>query len=533
MKNLEEKKKLAQLARAFGQPDLDLEESIRKEESLTEQIFGVISKPVPLVEEKLFEVKPPPAVEIPPKEDQIQTIANAIKPSNPLTRNLKDAEIEGIRRTLSEMTQKISTLSWGGGGTGVVTIGATDDFDKVYQEGSYLRWKDGMFRLDSSVGDALAATGEPMGFVQRTDSVISFDNVSRTFTISPVSTSYEIWTKGIKRTIYDTRSVTIPNNTGLYYIYFDTDGELQYRTSFFDWPNDCMTAYVYWNQSTSSAPFVADERHGVTLDWQTHEYLHRTRGAAIASGFNAGNYILLGDASSNSHIQLDISSGTFFDEDLQVDIVATNTPVANTWDQDLSGPARIPMFYLSGTSWVIDSPTDFPVKKGTTRPQYNYFNGTSWSTADIDNNKFGVTFIVATNNINYPVIGIIGQSSHANQGDAEAAQFSDLTLTGFPVVEMRVLYKMVYDCKDAYSNYVKARLVSLWDLRNFQSVASVSATVADHGLLTGLSDDDHPQYKEYVPAVSSNWNAPAPTTIASALDRLAALVKTLNGGTGA
>jgi hypothetical protein len=37
----------------------------------------------------------------------------------------------------------------------------------------------------------------------------------------------------------------------------------------------------------------------------------------------------------------------------------------------------------------------------------------------------------------------------------------------------------------------------------------------------------------YTSATSSDWSAPAPTTLGQAIDRLAALVKTLNGGTGA
>ena len=40
---------------------------------------------------------------------------------------------------------------------------------------------------------------------------------------------------------------------------------------------------------------------------------------------------------------------------------------------------------------------------------------------------------------------------------------------------------------------------------------------------------EHP----YTPAVPGNWNGTAPSTIGEALDRLAVVVKTLNGGTGA
>ena len=37
----------------------------------------------------------------------------------------------------------------------------------------------------------------------------------------------------------------------------------------------------------------------------------------------------------------------------------------------------------------------------------------------------------------------------------------------------------------------------------------------------------------YTAAVPSNWNGTAPTTVGDALDRLAVVVKSLNGGTGA
>jgi len=37
----------------------------------------------------------------------------------------------------------------------------------------------------------------------------------------------------------------------------------------------------------------------------------------------------------------------------------------------------------------------------------------------------------------------------------------------------------------------------------------------------------------YTPTTSSDWSSPAPTTTAEALDRLAVVIKALNGGTGA
>ena len=343
------------------------------------------------------------------------------------------------------------------------------------------------------IQDLFAATGEPMGHEDRTQSTMSFVNSTRTFTISPVSGHFDVWVKGTKYTYTTSQSVNIPNATGLYYIYFNSSG-IGYQTSFFIWDQQAMTAYVYYNAVTGTGQ-VFDERHGITLDWQTHEYLHRTHGALYSSGFAVSNYSLNGDGSLDAHCQLDLAGGTFFDEDNQIDIVHSNTPVANTFQQDLQGPARIPMYYWQGTDggWVLDAATNYPMKMGTNRPQYNYHNGTTWTTNDIDNNKFGVTFIIATNILNTPVIGIIGQSQHSNVGDAEAYNLSDMDLSSFPVVEMRVLYRVVYECKTSYTNTPSARITSIWDLRITAS-PTTNVTTGDHGSLTGLLDNDHPQY---------------------------------------
>jgi len=353
---------------------------------------------------------------------------------------------------------------------------------------------DGSGNLTFQKNPISEVTGEPMGFVNRTDSTISFNNSTRTFTIAPVSTSYEVWTKGTKRTVSSSLTVTVPNTTGLYYIYFDASGNLQQQTTFFNLETETPVAYIYWNATAAYASFVADERHGVVMDWRTHEYLHRTHGAQFANGFGASNYVIAGNGSLDSHMQLDLDGGTFYDEDLKITIVHSNTP-ANIWEQDLKGPAKIPMFYLNGNAeWKLDTPTDFPLKQGTARPQYNRLNAGVWDTQDIANNNYGVTWILATNNIQYPIIGIIGQYSSDSEGQAEGRSFGDLLLTGFPVVEYRPLYKIIYRCADAYANTPNARLQSIWDMRTLTQVALSTYNATDHGNLSGLSDDDHLQY---------------------------------------
>lgn len=344
--------------------------------------------------------------------------------------------------------------------------------------------------------NTVQAGGEPIGHEDKADSTISFDNATRTFSISPASSSFTVWCKGKRFVKSSTESVTIGTTTGLYYIYFDASGVLSLRTSYFDWENDTPTAYIYWNATTAKAEFFADERHGVVLDWQTHEYLHRTQGAQIASGFGIENYVIDGDGDSDSHAQIEISGGTFFDEDLEIIVTHSATPTANTWEQVIEGIAEIPVFYHSGTGWVKDTATTFPFKQGTSRAQYNLFSGGTWSTADVQNNKYSAMWIVATNNVNEPVIAILGQTEAANSSTIEERQFSELDLSGFPVFEFRPLYRIAFVVSDGFSNTPKAAIRGVQDIRRSVTAGPgiPAESISDHGSMTGLGDDDHLQY---------------------------------------
>jgi len=356
--------------------------------------------------------------------------------------------------------------------------------------------------LYDSLGSSLSIseTFEPMGVASRSHSVISFDNSTRTFTIapSPGTASFAVWTKAIKRTYTSAQSVSIGASpaTGLYYIYFDPSGVLSYRTTYFDWENDAMVAYVYWNAATNTAPFVADERHGIAMDWATHEYLHRTRGAVIAEGFSISNYTTTGDGSADSDVTIDIGNGTFFDEDLEVNITHNATPAIGEFNQILIGDAEIPIFYQNGVlgSWTRDNATIFPVKYSAGgRIQYNQLSGGNWTTTEISNNKYGVVFIIATNEIRAPIIGILGQNQFTNLSDAKDIDFSSLALPGFPIVEFRPLYRLTYQTSDSYTNSTKSRLVDVTDIRSL-SPSPAGTPINDHGTLIGLADDDHTQY---------------------------------------
>lgn len=338
-------------------------------------------------------------------------------------------------------------------------------------------------------------TGEPTGFENRTDSVISLSG--RVFTIAPASTSYTVWCKGKRYVKSTSSSVTITDNSGLHYIYFSNTGALTSKfNTYFDFENEAPVAYIYWNSGGNTHHFFGDERHGIVLDWQTHEYLHRTRGAAIASGFGI-TATTGGDGTSNSHAQVSIANGTFFDEDLEINITHSATPTANTWEQKIQSPGYFPVFYRSGSAWVKDAATTFPMKYvSSQRTEYNLNTGGTWSTTQISNNRWGITWIVATNNLNEPIIAILGQQEYISTNTAEDATWEDLDLTGFPVYEFRPLHKLIYYTSNTYTNDPKTAIVSVWDYRTISSTAGAvpSTPISDHGSMIGLGDNDHPQY---------------------------------------
>lgn len=167
MKSLEEKKLLVKMARMLGQPvDQALVESIEREEKLAAALFGepkqevIVEEKIPILKEDLLtEADPIPAKPAetnlqPPEEYKVQQVANYLdtvsntkKP--PLAAALQDNEFQALRKTVLDLLQKVNTLSWGGGGTGIVRIFDADDFDRSSaQNGRYMRWDNGIFSLD-------------------------------------------------------------------------------------------------------------------------------------------------------------------------------------------------------------------------------------------------------------------------------------------------------------------------------------------------------------------------------------------------
>ena len=317
--------------------------------------------------------------------------------------------------------------------------------------------------------------GEPTGFPNRTSSTIAFNETTRTFTITPVATSFEIFFAGTIHTVAAPASLIIPNTTGTYYIYFDAD--TKQLASYVLVGNDIdsiniisffkrhvVVSMIYWDAVGGKAVLVGDERHGITMDGDTHAHLHISFGAQWTNGLAIDTMIVDANGSLNTHAQFDVSNGVIRDEDIRLTI-------NDGLPQEMTPIISVPTAYRINGSWKITQAKNFPfVLSGEdpsytgTLPAYNYeATPGAWALAGVVNNNFLLTHIVATNDIRHPIIAIVG-GTYATLTTARAASTTELTtLTGLPFPEFVPLGTLIAQCSTTYANTPKAAFRSTSD----------------------------------------------------------------------
>jgi len=300
----------------------------------------------------------------------------------------------------------------------------------------------------------------------RDQSTIAFDDGSLTFTITPVGDKFSAWVLGNEFIYSAAETQVIPDTEGIHWIYFDSDGAIQVVTNPTEAQEEtaikrtALMAYILWDATNKTATIFADERHGLTMDGSTHLYLHEVVGYAYYEGLTAGDITADGDGDLDASATLSITNGTLFDEDIKYETSDSG--------QTLSTPAQIPIFYMDGVAgtWRKDAADNFPVKSivgGGGRLAYNSYSAPNWSQTEIDDKKFVLCHIFATNDIDEPIIAVQGQGEYNKKKDAREGAETELLsmeLIGLPAQEHTPLYTLIYECKDDYDNTPKARIIT-------------------------------------------------------------------------
>lgn len=367
---------------------------------------------------------------------------------------------QGRIRVLPITYPKLEDLS-GVDGTPLTTTG---QFPVWNQDNGY-------FDFDRFLDIANGATG----FATRDTTTISFNSGTLTFSITPTSTSFDYYRNYKKITKIGAQTVTISDVTGLYFIYFDENDDLIASTTPWDFTNGkVFVALLKWN-TTINKYILEDERHGLSMSWATHQYLHNTIGTRYQSGL-AGTF---GDTTFS------VDSGTIFDEDLKYDITTQTY-------------ARV--FYKNGSNifeWTDPQTNYMYVSGGNT-----YYNDGNTLTA-VPANLYSAVWIFATNAIDYPIISVIGQRYDTTLAEARNNnKYESLLLSDLPFKEYKLLYRVIL--RNDATPYEETQ-----DLRSISNVPAGTYVATAHSTLTNLAWllSGHTGTANKLPAFDANGNA--------------------------
>ncbi len=145
---------------------------------------------------------------------------------------------------------------------------------------------------------------------------LTYNESTRTITLTPTSGNYDIYvggtkyTKGVETKVHGTTQ-------GGHFIYFDETGTLVTSTTAWDLLRHAPVAYVFWD-STNSRGIAFEERHHAGRDVWWHRNQHFAEGTKATSGFGISGYTL-NDGSSDGVVTFSVATGRLEDEDIQVD----------------------------------------------------------------------------------------------------------------------------------------------------------------------------------------------------------------------
>ncbi len=341
-------------------------------------------------------------------------------------------------------------------------------------------------------------------------SEISFAAATRIFTIKPFDPAIEnyiprycFYSFSLTATfhrVFQSLSIEIPNEEGLYLIYFDTEpspGREQiltvqknpttYQTQNII-ENKAFIASVYWNETAGEALYFGNERHGSEWNPQIQWYLHKVFGARRKNGLQFTGYSLNGDGSSNDHARFNITGGTMLHDDFELEIACSST--------------SIPILYSFGTlpRFLANSGYAFA---GATRV---YYNSGQISLAQADSGNFVLYHIFATNEIltaSRKIISVMGTAQYTTLADAYKGVEPELDgiASYVPMQGRCYLGSIIIQTSDDYTNAKKARIVALTG----NEISHPPVTIAEESKLSLAIDENQELRFLDAPADGKNY----------------------------
>lgn len=329
--------------------------------------------------------------------------------------------------------------------------------------------------------------GEPNGFIDRTEVTLSWDDATRTATLTPVGADFSIYSNGTKYTFSSAESYQIPDTEGEFYIYFDETGTLTHSTTFLPAIIEvyCFIVFVYWDATNSEVvPDAIVEWHGSSMDPATHEYIHNTIGTVYDTGLTTA-VTANGDGDVDSSAQFTLTAGVIWDEDIRHSQDAKSLVTDNTrliWRDGASG-----LWRGSTTTFLTET-------TGTGRAAYNEWTGATWQLTMVSNNDFVLAHIFSTPGVTYSHTVVMGQAVYTTLNAARSGaevELINLSTGALPFTEFVAVATVIMQTSNGYDNSVKSRVRTTadgddyidWRLNTPQGVGSSGS---DHNVLSNL-----------------------------------------------
>ena len=308
----------------------------------------------------------------------------------------------------------------------------------------------------------------PHGFEQQYTSSLSYDESTRTITITPIGTLI-IWDNAVQYNFTTPINIIHDTTQRLYNLIFQT-GTFSISTE--DYENYVSVAQIYYDGAGKG--FIMDNRHRCVMDSSTHLYLHKTIGTILNAGLNASGYVINPATPSDAQNQINLVGGSILDEDLLINIASKNTASYN-------------VSILLGTLgyWKYET---YPVPFNYEVNGYICYNRKypeGWFQQALANGKFVCYYVMIVPAIlsSYQMFMKSGQTQYDTLAEAEAETYSQLFVSPIAPSEILPLYKVIYTTSASYTNLGKCKMVSFKQLGafNLKSTSMMSGATGATG----------------------------------------------------
>lgn len=328
------------------------------------------------------------------------------------------------------------------------------------------------FGYDSELNDWILATGDPTGFSDPTNVIVTYDSTARTITLTGTVKAYY---KGriVPELVSGWVSAAHSSTTGVQYFLYYNGSAFVWGTSAWTFP---MLQIAFVNYGAVSK-YALRECHGL-MPWSAHEEFHQNIGTYRTSGGVVGDYTLASNTAAQRRPT--VTAAVIHDEDCITTLAALAT--GSYTQVSLTGAAV--------TSFTTAAAEIVPVL--TANPYYNSFTTPNWGQTLMANNSYMSVWLAAVpaaedaGSQAYRFIWIQGQSN-GTLASQNALTPGDLNLGSLTTIATEFVFIAKVIIRFTGGNWDLTSVTSLAGNKFFQT-AAISTPFAWGGITGTLSN---------------------------------------------